>query len=689
MKLKEFHVKNFRSLKEVSLTNIGELSVFIGANSSGKTNILDAMRLFFNEFDQAPQRNIGAINDYIWFERRPDSPVELRAVFEALENELVLLLPMEIFTIQSQLTKDEEQSKPGLLKNTNRLEIIRQIAGPVSSASWITKSVTLNGESLVDFEELVPPVGGPKKAKEPKKMLRVDGPFPTLEAATYTLPGVAAGETLSVLDDSTGQTTPLTRGSDGVYRGTELFDSSMFQTLNYHLAFPGGATGEFTHALTSDETAAGVVSLSIKHPTFMIVEPSQGSVKIGTSISLVAGVGDQVPGGAMPTGTVTWSDHNAGGSFSNGGACTLFSFIGSICRIFYSPPAGPVPVAITAVYFGDSLHTGATANSYLSVTLRTTTTNIGCSPGIVPVNAPTSCTAIVTDNDFGTPLTPTGTVRFGTSSAGSFTPSPMCGLSGSSTTVAHCSVMYTPSLGSEGTHTINGIYLQNPLSGNIVHMGSGDSFSLIVTQRSVSTSVTCVTNPGFLSGTVTCTAIVIDTSPGSTVTPTGTVFFGSFGSGVFSAPRCTLSGGSCFVTYTAGSVGVQTILAKYGGDTDHAGGASGTFALSVIYDFSGISLPPPRHDGTYHLGLALHVSFQLTDANGNFVSTARALIFVDTNPGTPAGMSNMSNLFGYDQATNTYLYNLSTGALTVGSHTITVTLDDGTSHSAVIILATH
>jgi predicted ATP-dependent endonuclease of OLD family len=68
-------INNFRSLKQVTLTDLDNLTILIGANSSGKSNILEAFYLFFNEFDPAPQRNIGSVSEYLWYDRDDRSPI--------------------------------------------------------------------------------------------------------------------------------------------------------------------------------------------------------------------------------------------------------------------------------------------------------------------------------------------------------------------------------------------------------------------------------------------------------------------------------------------------------------------------------------------------------------------------------------------------------------------------------------
>jgi hypothetical protein len=116
---------------------------------------------------------------------------------------------------------------------------------------------------------------------------------------------------------------------------------------------------------------------------------------------------------------------------------------------------------------------------------------------------------------------------------------------------------------------------------------SGNQQGLLFTAsalRSTSTSVSCANLKPTLRQ---CTATVSDTSPGTEITPTGTVGFSANGSGVFSSTTCTLSAtatvgqSSCSVYYatSAGAASGQTITATYGGDSTHTG-SSGTTTLS-------------------------------------------------------------------------------------------------------------
>lgn len=48
MKLTRFSVKGYRSLRDVTLDDLGDFNIFYGPNGSGKSNVLDALQTFFS-----------------------------------------------------------------------------------------------------------------------------------------------------------------------------------------------------------------------------------------------------------------------------------------------------------------------------------------------------------------------------------------------------------------------------------------------------------------------------------------------------------------------------------------------------------------------------------------------------------------------------------------------------------------
>lgn len=186
-------------------------------------------------------------------------------------------------------------------------------------------------------------------------------------------------------------------------------------------------------------------------------------------------------------------------------------------------------------------------------------------------------------------------------------------------------------------------------------------------------------------------------------------------------PVITLTGITDGATYTLGAVPVAGYLAvdnlsgmeSYssnlsGGNTnkvgtykytvtgtDRAGNTKTVVATyTVVYNFSGF-LPPVSLSKPFKLGSTIPVKFQLTDTNGNYISTAIATImlqkFSGSEPiGDPIVLSTSSadtgNTFRYSAVDNQYIYNLKTNGLSIGAWQISVKLDDGDVKTVFISL---
>src|SRR5207245_944501 len=67
---------------------------------------------------------------------------------------------------------------------------------------------------------------------------------------------------------------------------------------------------------------------------------------------------------------------------------------------------------ITASYGGDTSHLSSSGTFVVTALQHETTTAVSCSPAMVPVGSPSSCTATVTDSTPLSATAPTGTVSF-------------------------------------------------------------------------------------------------------------------------------------------------------------------------------------------------------------------------------------------------------------------------------------
>ena len=305
--------------------------------------------------------------------------------------------------------------------------------------------------------------------------------------------------------------------------------------------------------------------------TTLVCSPATVPVADATTCHVdVSDLDSYAPG--TPTGAVAFSS-DASGTFSPA-SCTL---VGGSCDVGYTPAAvGSGTHDLTARYVGDPTYhpsqdtiAVAVAAPVAGVPASSTDTALQCNPLAVAVDAPTTCTATVTDTGSGTPTTPTGAVAFSSDASGTFSPA-SCTLAGGS-----CAVGYTPAAVGSGAHDLTARY-----GGNPTHQPSHATAVVAVALRSTATSLDCESRKVRVDQWTTCTATVTDTAAGTSSTPTGTVTFSSDSPGDFDKNPCTLSAvsiasASCSVTYTPSSCpsGKADITASYSGDTTHAGDA--------------------------------------------------------------------------------------------------------------------
>lgn len=91
MYIKQLIIKNFRNLKEINLYNLQNLLILVGENGSGKTNILEALDLFFNQFDYSHEQNKGPLpragdNWYLWFDGNTHEVIEFQVILSELDG---------------------------------------------------------------------------------------------------------------------------------------------------------------------------------------------------------------------------------------------------------------------------------------------------------------------------------------------------------------------------------------------------------------------------------------------------------------------------------------------------------------------------------------------------------------------------------------------------------------------------
>jgi hypothetical protein len=146
-----------------------------------------------------------------------------------------------------------------------------------SGQHWMPLNVT-NHLPTIDLRELVQSVwwdhqpnpstgqGSIYMGLRGRSIQRVDGPFSTLQSAGFmfcgTCSALAVPSQVEAFVPALNARVPLQRTSNGLFRGNFLFDYNQGRTLTYYFVVDGVQTQTFTKALSNDEIASGVATLT-------------------------------------------------------------------------------------------------------------------------------------------------------------------------------------------------------------------------------------------------------------------------------------------------------------------------------------------------------------------------------------------------------------------------------------------
>jgi hypothetical protein len=387
-----------------------------------------------------------------------------------------------------------------------------------------------------------------------------------------------------------------------------------------------------------------------------------------------------------PSGTITWSSSGAG-TFSTysptdgaytGNPCDLPAdtepnYGVEQCDENYTPTAAGTQT-ITTTYSGDSTYAPATASFTVTVTPNSSSSVVSCNPNPASSNQESTCTATVTDTG-ANPITPTGSVSFGSSDSGNFSGDGSCTLSGSSG-VSSCSVTYSQT--DAGSPSITATY-----NGDGAHTGSSTATALTVDANPTTTTVAC--NPGNpkVGQQTACTATVTDTGA-DVSTPTGAVAFTSSDqNGTFTdSGSCALSStgddsATCSVSYSQPDGGSPAIVATYGGDGAHAGSpGSETLAVGSDQSDTAVACVPSKPA----IGQQTTCSATVTDPDTGPSTPTGSVAFTSSEPSgafSAAGACTLSS-----SVTGTATCSVSYSQPAAGLTTITATYPGDGSHIA-------
>jgi len=161
MRILKALVNNYKSLKAIEV-EFGNLTILIGKNSSGKSNFVEALHLFFSEFDPTPQRDVTGVPEDLWHDREVGNPIEFVVTVKLTKAEWERVFTEDLRSAMNVTFKD------------GRLLVCRQVAfKSPNTATWRTSFVALGDISIVRDGKLVkkplePPTPTPKKEEKEK-----------------------------------------------------------------------------------------------------------------------------------------------------------------------------------------------------------------------------------------------------------------------------------------------------------------------------------------------------------------------------------------------------------------------------------------------------------------------------------------------------------------------------------------
>lgn len=325
-----------------------------------------------------------------------------------------------------------------------------------------------------------------------------------------------------------------TIGTGTVNAGIATLTTSNLSVASHSItAVYGGDTNFLT---STSSTFTQVVNQAA---TITTVTSSINPSAFGQSLTLTASVSVSTPGAGALTGTVTFKD----GSTAIG-TVPLTSGVAT----FDTANLGVGSHTITAVYNGDTNFATSTSSALTQVVNQATTTvtlTSTINPSVTGQATTLRATIAVISPGAGTP---TGTVTF---KDGATT-------IGTGSVVSGVATLITGGL-TAGTHILSAVY------GGDVDFATSTSANLtqVVNKANTVTALASSLNPSKFGQSVTFTASVSATSPGSG-TPTGTV---TFRNGATTIGTGTLSGGVATFVTSSLPVGSYSITAVYAGDT--------------------------------------------------------------------------------------------------------------------------
>lgn len=146
MIIERARIRNFGSLRDVSLNKLGDFVVLLGKNGAGKSFLFEALHWFFSEFDTigGGATTVG-VDDNLWYGRITDEPIQFELTLRFNEGEI-----RRIFTFPGKLLNNIKKAYSG--EAFHQVEISRSLN---FSGSWKTNYIKWADVEIIKDEQIV------------------------------------------------------------------------------------------------------------------------------------------------------------------------------------------------------------------------------------------------------------------------------------------------------------------------------------------------------------------------------------------------------------------------------------------------------------------------------------------------------------------------------------------------------
>jgi predicted ATPase len=150
MRIIQARIQRYGSLEDVTFQG-KPLTVFIGPNGQGKSQVFESLNRFFTDFNSIGGNVVSPVNEDMWYRRETLEPIEFEIVLELEETEIRQYIPFE----QTFTNLVKEKYKNDFRKLTIKRSLLSQGVWKTVEIRWaeisiVTNDVVITTEKILD-----------------------------------------------------------------------------------------------------------------------------------------------------------------------------------------------------------------------------------------------------------------------------------------------------------------------------------------------------------------------------------------------------------------------------------------------------------------------------------------------------------------------------------------------------------